>query len=307
MRWITGLATGAAATALTLTGLVAAAPAASASLFNPTVSVGGTVGSPATYTMAQLAALPQVTEQWPSPPERFLPAQTETGVTLESLVDLSAPVLPATKNSLLEAVVTVQGLAGQRVTFALGEMDASFGNHDPLLSLRQDGYGVIGGPLLVVPGDTGVLRTVLAVSKITVAVEAPAPTTPAAGALDIEYGGSTVELSAQALAALPAQQLTVSFLAGSASQTDTESGPTLASVLAAAHVPTGLDTWVAGVGDDGYVATVTPAEATVGNRPLLISTVENGTPLAQPRLVTDGDVKGGRYVSGLVDLVVGQG
>ena len=32
-----------------------------------------------------------------------------------------------------------------------------------------------------------------------------------------------------------------------------------------------------------------------------------GGALAQPRLVTDGDVKGGRYVSGVVDLVVGQG
>jgi hypothetical protein len=75
----------------------------------------------------------------------------------------------------------------------------------------------------------------------------------------------------------------------------------------AAHVVPGLNTWVAAVGDDGYVATVTPAEALVGARPLLISLAENGTALAEPRLVTDGDVKGGRYVSGVYDLVVGQG
>jgi hypothetical protein len=50
-----------------------------------------------------------------------------------------------------------------------------------------------------------------------------------------------------------------------------------------------------------------PAEATVGGRPLLISTIEDGVALAQPRLVTDGDVKGGRYDSGLFDLVVGNG
>lgn len=66
-------------------------------------------------------------------------------------------------------------------------------------------------------------------------------------------------------------------------------------------------TWVAAVGSDGYLATVTPAEAFIGGRPLLLSLVENGAPLAQPRLVTDGDVKGGRYVSMVVDLVVGQG
>ena len=44
----------------------------------------------------------------------------------------------------------------------------------------------------------------------------------------------------------------------------------LAAVLAAAHILPGLNTWVAAVGDDG-------------------------------------DVKGGRYVSGVYDLVVGQG
>jgi hypothetical protein len=74
-----------------------------------------------------------------------------------------------------------------------------------------------------------------------------------------------------------------------------------------AHIRTGFTTWVAAVGSDGYVATVTPAEAWVGGRPLLISLAEDGTPLAAPRLVTDGDVKGGRYVSGVYDLVAGQG
>jgi hypothetical protein len=64
---------------------------------------------------------------------------------------------------------------------------------------------------------------------------------------------------------------------------------------------------VAAVGSDGYVATVTPAEAWVGGRPLLISLAENGAALAAPRLVTDGDVKGGRYVSGVDDLVIGSG
>lgn len=54
------------------------------------------------------------------------------------------------------------------------------------------------------------------------------------------------------------------------------------------------------VGSDGYGAAVTPAEAHVGGRPLLLSTVEDGAPLARPRLVADGDVKGGRYVSDVV-------
>jgi hypothetical protein len=61
------------------------------------------------------------------------------------------------------------------------------------------------------------------------------------------------------------------------------------------------------VGSDAYVAVVTPAEAWFGGRPLLISLSEDGQPLTQPRLVTDGDVKGGRYVSDVVDLEAGHG
>jgi len=70
---------------------------------------------------------------------------------------------------------------------------------------------------------------------------------------------------------------------------------------------TNPNTWVAAVGDDNYTAAVTPAEQLVGGRPLQLSLNEDGAALAQPRLVTDGDVKGGRYVSGTVDIYVGTG
>jgi hypothetical protein len=147
------------------------------------------------------------------------------------------------------------------------------------------------------------------VRTITVAVQSPTPTTPPLpGALTIQGSRGTVVLTAAQLAALPSQTLQVSFEAGgSAPQMHTEIGPPLATVLRAAHIHGGLDTWVAAVGSDGYVATVTPAEAWVGGRPLLISLTEDGAALAAPRLVTDGDVKGGRYDSGLYELVIGQG
>jgi hypothetical protein len=77
-----------------------------------------------------------------------------------------------------------------------------------------------------------------------------------------------------------------------------------AAHCAAEHDPT---LSVTAVGADGYVAVVTPAEAFTGNRPLLVSTVEDGVALARPCLVVDGDVKGGRYVSGVVRLAVGSG
>jgi len=114
-----------------------------------------------------------------------------------------------------------------------------------------------------------------------------------------------VTLSAARLASLPVLTRTVTFQSGAGQQTHTETGPTLATVLTAAHVRTGPTTWVAAVGSDGYVAVVTPAEAGPGGRPLLLSLVEDGAALVSPRLVVDGDVKGGRYVSGVIALVVG--
>jgi hypothetical protein len=158
------------------------------------------------------------------------------------------------------------------------------------------------------PRDTGDARSVADVDRVTVGVQSPPPITPpSARALTIEDGPFTRVLTAAQLAALPARTLSVTFLAGTASQTHTEIGPTLAEVLWAARLPFGLNTWVAAVGSDGYVATVTPAEASVGGRPPLISLNGDGVALAHPRLVTDGDVKGGRYVSGVDNLVVGQG
>ena len=160
----------------------------------------------------------------------------------------------------------------------------------------------------MIPGDTTAFRTVPLVDRITVAVQNPTPTTPTEpGSLTIVTRGGTRVLTADKLASLPAHTLQVSFLAGTASQMHTEIGPTLQAVLRDAHVRTDINTWVAGVGSDSYVATVTPAEAWIGGHPLLVSLNEDGQPLSQPRLIVDGDVKGGRYVSDMVDLAVGEG
>jgi hypothetical protein len=272
----------------------------------PALTVGGAVATPGSYSLTALQALPQttfsVTERswWGSR------TYTDTGVPVEDLVNDAQPTEPITKNALLRVTVTVSGLWGRSVTFALGELDQGFGNHAAYLALKQDGH-TLPAPALVVPGDLDAARLIAPANRITVGVQNPAPTTPPAGAVTIEDGRFTKTLSAGQLASLPQRSLNVSFLSGAAAQSHTEIGPTLDAVLRAARIRLGLDTWVAAVGDDGYVATVTPAEAWVGGRPLLISLNEDGTPLAQPRLVTDGDVKGGRYVSGVVDLVVGQG
>jgi hypothetical protein len=293
--------------AATFLALSAGAAAAFQQQHQSTVSIGGAVATPATYSLSQLEALPlthttlSVTRRswWGSRSE------TDQGVALEDLVNSESPTLPSAKNALLRVTATVSGPWQGPVTFALGELDPSFGNHPAYLAFTENGHP-LQAPELVVPGDVDGARTVFDVDRITVGVQSPTPTTPPAGGVTIEDGPFTRTLTAAQLAALPERTLTVSFLAGTAGQTHTEVGPTLADVLRAAHLGFGFSTWVAAVGSDAYVATVTPAEAFVGGRPLLLSLNEDGQPLAQPRLVTDGDVKGGRYVSDVVDLVVGQ-
>jgi hypothetical protein len=78
-------------------------------------------------------------------------------------------------------------------------------------------------------------------------------------------------------------------------------------VLAAAHVKISADTWVAASATDNYAAVVTPDEQAVGGRTLMFSLVQDGTALARPRLVPDGDFYGDRLVSRVVDLYVGTG
>ena len=291
-----------------LVALAAPATGAFAATAHPArqvLTVSGAVSNPASYTASQLAALPTEMIQLRGPGGRVV---TATGVSLDLLVTTASPVLPVAKNALLRVIVTASGPSGLRISFALGELDPNFGDHDAVLLLSVGGRPLPAGPALAVPGDQVPVRDLPVVSHIQVGVtNPPVAVPPSPGALVIQAGSRQAVVSAATLASLPQQTRTVTFLAGTAAQTHTETGPTLTEVLRAAHVRQGLNTWVAAVGSDGYVATVTPAEAWVGGRPLLISLVEDGTALAAPRLVTDGDIKGGRYVSGVYDLVVGDG
>jgi hypothetical protein len=300
------LATALAASVASLAG----GPAYASAGARPVLSVGGEVTAPAAYTAAQLAALPQTTATVTAGGRQV----TDTGVLLETLVTDAGPAYPAsllnTKNELLRVTVTVRGAGHRQLTFAVGELDAGFGNHPALLALTQNGHPLTHGPELVVPGDRSPVRFVPRVSRLTVGIATtPATdTSPAAGSPVVVIDGRHhVTLSAALLARSPAETLHVSFQGPGGTQTHTEVGPALLEVLAAARIWPTLNTWVAAVGDDNYTATVTPAEQLVGGRPLQLSLNEDGVALAQPRLVTDGDVKGGRYVSGTVDIYVGTG
>ncbi|GLY38055.1 hypothetical protein Amsp01_040790 [Amycolatopsis sp. NBRC 101858] len=261
-----------------------------------TVGVGGEVVNPARYTAAELVALGQAT--YPVANPRPGAPAVVTGTSLYDVVVRAVPVVPPGKNTALRVLVRVTGAHG-RVTFALGELDPGFGNHPAVLVPGPRGIG------LVVPGDRDRSRSVGDVRAVDVTVSTAGVQDVPEGAVRIVTAHRAVTLPGWLLARLPARTVHVTFQAGTTPQTHVETGPALSSVLLAAGVLPLPGTPVVAVGADGYGAAVTLAEDYVGGRPLLLSTAEDGVALARPRLVPDGDVKGGRYVSGVVTLGIG--
>ncbi len=121
------------------------------------------------------------------------------------------------------------------------------------------------------------------------------------------------------LQALPQVTQTDSYTAAGAPVTDTYTGPTLSSLLAAAGgIQSGptvkndvLRQYVVATGSDGYEAVVSAGEiaSSYGNKPVLVGIADTGGTLPSSagvaRLTVPGDVAGGRYVSNLTSLQVG--
>jgi hypothetical protein len=272
------------------------APAYAATTQAETVSVTGAVGSPATYTAAQLADLGEQNYAVVDPGDGPL---TVTGVSLEDVVEKSAPILPPGRNTNLRVTLTVTSRTKQAVTFALAELDPKLGANPAVLTTRGPDLG------LVVPGDLDRTRSISDVASVRVAVSDAEATRVAPGSVQVVTPDRRVTLTEDELNGLPAQKVSVTFLGPAGVETHTESGPTLAQALRAAGVGARSRTAVVAVGSDNYAAAVTPAEATLAGKQLIVSTVEDGAPLAQPRLVVGGDIGGGRYVPDLVALEIG--
>ena len=68
--------------------------------------------------------------------------------------------------------------------------------------------------------------------------------------------------------------------------------------------------WIAATGSDGYHAIVSWGEVDpgFGATNALLAVLRDGKPLddAGPRLVVPGDVRGGRYVTGVVEVRLGR-
>jgi hypothetical protein len=164
--------------------------------------------------------------------------------------------------------------------------------------------GLLLGALLV--GGCGTTAPVAAAPP-------PVQEQPAAGV--VRLTGDVREprdLRVDELAVLPQQTVSVGYGSGSGPQSHTETGVLLADLLPIEALATTdakhdeLTFGVLAIGSDGYAALVSYGEVSpdFGNRGILLATAEDGTALPRPRLVLPGDVKGGRYVSDVVELRV---
>lgn len=152
------------------------------------------------------------------------------------------------------------------------------------------------------------------------AAQAPPSATPTPSAVAAPAGGVVVSgdvktpgpVTAEQLAGMAQHTVAVQFGSSKGAEQHTETGVLLADVLpVAALATTGrkndqLAFAVLATGSDGYAALVSYGEVApdFGNRGILLATTEDGKALPRPRLVVPGDVKGGRYVSDLVELRV---
>ena len=163
-------------------------------------------------------------------------------------------------------------------------------------------------------------RLALLVLAMALVVVVPAATSSSraasGGAASFTVRGAVatpLTLTIHDLRALPQHSETVTFQAGPTVETHTFRGPLLTDVLALAGPqfdPTVkndlLRFAVAATGSDGYRAIVAygDIDPSFGATPVLLAIKQDGQLLrtAGPRLVVPGDIKGGRYVSNVVDI-----
>lgn len=299
----------------------------------PSVTVNGDGLTPVTLKTSELAVLPQTTISAGLDGKTV----TATGPLLSSLLSYAGVTYnSACKNDELRYWVEVTSANGSAAVLTAGELDPGFGNRPAILAMTVNGGMLTSeGPTLIVPNDTGA-RNLAHVTTVTVG-RAPvelADVTPACGSTSLvtapSPGSVTIQgdvktpttLTFAQLQALPQVTQTDSFLSGSSPTVDTESGPSLYSVVQAAQPkflscdPSDDLRFYVEVtsSEDGYSALFSWAELDpalnggVGSAldSALLSLSENNSSQSAvgPRTTSPDDVKGGRYVSGTAVITV---
>jgi hypothetical protein len=310
---------------LALTGLGNATRAAS---FSPEFTLDGDVGTPGTYDLASLSALPATTQTVTYTSAGTPVTNTFTGTGLWTLLNAAGGItpIPGVKNSTLLNYVVAVGSDGYQAAFSGGEINPQFGGNSSAPNMVA--YADTNGPLtstgfarMVVPGDVAGGRYV---SNLVNLYVGQAPLLPGTGGevstsftLNGVLNPGTYDLAA--LQALPATTVTATYTAGGTPVTDTYTGVSLWTLLDDAGLITDssikndvLSQYVEAVCSDGYAVIFSLGEIdpAFGAQPDLLAYADTGGQLGPDgsdgfaRMVVPGDAAGGRYVSNLIDLSV---
>jgi hypothetical protein len=166
---------------------------------------------------------------------------------------------------------------------------------------------------------SGFRRLHLSLAGLIVAAALAAPASAQAPAATFQVDGDVnnpLTLTTADLAKLPQHKLRVKFFSGSKLERHTYRGPFLYDVVNQAQPDFDPDIkndklrfYVAATGADGYAAIVSWGEIDpdFAGRKILLAVSEDGRSLATdgPRLVTPRDRRGGRYVSNVIRIRVG--
>ena len=166
---------------------------------------------------------------------------------------------------------------------------------------------------------SAVRRLQLSVVGLVATVALAAPAAAQAPAATFQVTGDVnnpLTLTTADLAKLPQHKVRVKFLSGSSKERHTYRGPYLYDVVTQAQPDFDPDIkndklrfYVSATGADGYAAIVSWGEIDpdFGARKILLAVSEDGRSLAAdgPRLVVPRDKRGGRYVSNVISIRVG--
>lgn len=278
----------------------------------PLTLSGALTNAGATYSIADLQALPSTTQTVTIGGT----AASYTGVSLWDLLGTSIIPSPGGGNPVLRSYIVASGTDGRSVLSA-GEINPGFGGTGApvLVAYEKDGMA-LGTAQLIVPADGTGARGLGALTGLDVR-GLPFSSGPGglSGPFALNEGGAALgTIDAAALSAYTARDETVSFFSGGGVTTATFTGVSLWDVLVGQGVDVSnvVDKLLVARGSDGFTVTYSLAELDplLGGRDAMIawadSRVGDGTlgTAGEFRIVIPGDNRGGRFVSNLVSLDV---
>jgi hypothetical protein len=160
--------------------LASAEPGCNPKGFKPTVTaptlgsvvINGAVAKPATLTLDQLRARPQVQQGVSYTSRGNLRGRTEQGPSLYAILKAADPTFgSSTKDRLRYYIEVTSSKDGSAVVVSWAEIDPSLDATQALLSLVEDGESVLTqdpGPRLTMPGDAAGARYDYGVQVVTV-------------------------------------------------------------------------------------------------------------------------------------------